>query len=268
MSVYSDRSGEPTLIDSIVGFIDLLGSRATADRELQERRLHQLVKGIRKARSLAALPSVDGYCATATFTDNIVIGFPVDQTGDPPLTDPDRVWAVLLRVIAAAASYQLELAKEGLFARGGIALGPLWLDETFVFGDGLNSAYKLESTVARYPRIVLSTELVDLVQWLKPHLTRGVSRSWLDSYLIKGWDGQVFISYLFDESTRVEKQDDFLQVHKDAVVEGLFDTRHQPGIYEKYLWLRTYHNYFCKKIGRQELLLDSPDDLYEFSELE
>jgi len=268
MSVYSERSPSPILLDSIVGFIDLLGSRvAASDRHSQQTRLDQLVAGIHKARSSAALPTVDGYCATATFTDNIVVGYPLDQTGDPPMSDPERVWAVLLRVLGSAAGYQLELAKEGLFVRGGIAIGPLWIDDLFVFGEGLNHAYDLESTKARYPRIVLSNEIVKLARWLKDYLT-GTSLEWLENYLVKGWDGAVFINYLFDESTRLEKESDFLEVHRAAIGAGLLDNRDSSAVYEKYLWLRTYHNYFCKRYGMKEFVLDSPGELYEFFELD
>jgi hypothetical protein len=263
-SIYEQRSEAPVLLDSIVGFIDLLGSKAAfADLENQQRRLDQLVRALRRAREVAALPAVDGFCATATFTDNIVVGYPLDQTGDPPRSDPELMWSVLVRVLGSMAGYQLELAKEGLFVRGGIAAGPLWIDDLFVFGDGLNVAYQLESGPARYPRVVLSEEIVGIARWLRPTLS-DTSKEWIDNYLVLSWDGVVFLNYLFDESTRIEQDSNYLDVHRSAVIAGLFDNQTCPAVYEKYLWLQTYHNYFCRTFGQQEFLIDARSESYEF----
>jgi hypothetical protein len=224
------------------------------------------VKAVGRARSLAALPDVDGYCSTATFTDNIVVGYPIDDTGSPPLSDPDKSWAVLLRVLASVAAYQLELSKEGLFVRGGIAIGPIWLDDLYVFGSGLNDAYKIESTHARYPRIVVSEQILELAVWLRPQL-KGASQQWLTNYFVTGWDGEWFVNYLWDEYTRDAPDSQFLEVHKQAVASGLFDSRGNPAVYEKYLWLRTYHNFFCEALFEPDKKLDVPPELYEFFSL-
>ena len=52
--VYTTRSLDPVLVESIVVFIDSLGSQAVArDRTLQQRRLEQLSTGIAAARKTA-----------------------------------------------------------------------------------------------------------------------------------------------------------------------------------------------------------------------
>jgi len=207
--VYTTRSLDPVLVESIVVFIDSLGSQAVArDRTLQQRRLEQLSTGIAAARKTAGLPSADGYCSTATFTDNIVIGFPIDKTGDPPLSDVDLTWAVYLRVLLAAASYQAELVRHGLFVRGGIATGPLWMDTNFVYGSGLIDAYKLEHEHAIYPRIIVSSHFVDIGKTLVGQLRSADSEAWLDNFLIHGRDGQYFINYLFDDRIQQAQRND------------------------------------------------------------
>ena len=207
--VYTTRSLDPVLVESIVVFIDSLGSQAVArDRTLQQRRLEQLSTGIAAARKTAGLPSADGYCSTATFTDNIVIGFPIDKTGDPPLSDVDLTWAVYLRVLLAAASYQAELVRHGLFVRGGIATGPLWMNTNFVYGSGLIDAYKLEHEHAIYPRIIVSSHFVDIGKTLVGQLRSAESEAWLDNFLIHGRDGQYFINYLFDDRIQQAQRND------------------------------------------------------------
>ena len=190
-------------------FIDSLGSQAAVmDRSLQQRRLEQLSMGITAPRDTAGLPSVDGYCSTATFTDNMVIGFPIDKTGDPPLSDVDLTWAVYLRVLLAAASYQAELVRHRLFVRGGIATGPLWMDTNFVYGSGLIDAYKLEHEHAIYPRIIVSSQFVDIGKTLVGQLRSAESEAWLDNFLIHGRDGQYFINYLFDDRIQQAQRND------------------------------------------------------------
>jgi len=55
--VYTTRSLDPVLVESIVVFIDSLGSQAVArDRTLQQRRLEQLSTGIAAARKTAGPP--------------------------------------------------------------------------------------------------------------------------------------------------------------------------------------------------------------------
>lgn len=45
--------------------------------------------------------------------------------------------------------------------RGGICKGPLYIDDTFVRGSGLVEAYEMESETAIYPRIILTSDIVN-----------------------------------------------------------------------------------------------------------
>jgi hypothetical protein len=70
----------------------------------------------------------------------------------------------------------LDLLKKGFFIRGAIAKGMLYHDGEMVFGEALVEAYRLESEVARFPRIMLAPEVADDVNGF----TReglGISRS-------------------------------------------------------------------------------------------
>lgn len=288
LAIYAARSNEPSLIDSIVVFIDSLGTKDTAvDRSHQQQRLKALSTGIAAARKNAALPDIDGFSATGAFTDNIVIGFPIDRTGDPVLSDPESSWAVLLRVLISAAAYQTELIRHDIFVRGGIAVGPLWMDPLMIFGSGLNEAYGLEQSVARYPRIVVSSEIVRAAESLSRNISN-VSRSWLGNLLIRGRDGAYFVNYLFDDQIASEQDgehpDDgvysgltdpvshsstasFLESHREAVGAGLFDNQATPSVYEKYLWAARYHNFYCDRYGYPDEALSQPDEGIEFMKL-
>jgi len=54
---------------------------------------------------------------------------------------------------------QAHLMYVGIFVRGGIAIGPTIHENGILYGEGMISAYKLESKSAIYPRIILSNKL-------------------------------------------------------------------------------------------------------------
>jgi hypothetical protein len=64
----------------------------------------------------------------------------------------------------------LALLHEGYFTRGGVCRGMLNHDTNMVFGEALVKAYKLESEVAKYPRIMLTKDVVEgaMASNLKP----------------------------------------------------------------------------------------------------
>jgi hypothetical protein len=53
------------------------------------------------------------------------------------------------------------LLDKGYLIRGAVVKGHLYHDNLSVFGDALVRAYVMESTVARFPRIMLSRDVVD-----------------------------------------------------------------------------------------------------------
>jgi hypothetical protein len=62
-------------------------------------------------------------------------------------------------LIQQIALLQVGSAFNGFFLRGGITIGEIIHDSESCFGPGLNRAYELESTVARFPRFVLDADV-------------------------------------------------------------------------------------------------------------
>jgi hypothetical protein len=88
----------------------------------------------------------------STFSDNIVMSVePVDEG---------------LSHLASQCSHMIvQLMKQGLYCRGGLALGDLLHEPTdnVVFGPAMIEAYDIERTIAGFPRVVLSGDVVDLL---------------------------------------------------------------------------------------------------------
>lgn len=77
------------------------------------------------------------------FSDSIVISKEVDE------------YFSFSDFVQFIAQLQFELLREGVLLRGGIDIGLVYHDDSFIFGSGMISAYLLESKVSKYPRITI-----------------------------------------------------------------------------------------------------------------
>jgi hypothetical protein len=166
------------------------------------------------------------------FTDNLVIGhlaWPYDR---------HPVELSLARTIHVTAYHQLSMTLHRFAVRGAITFGPLYMSSDIVFGESLVRAHELEIESARWPRIVLSDECLQLV----------ASDSTFADMVLVDTDGFGFVSYLncswFDTYADALGPD-VLSRHKSFVERGLSDFHGITTTYQKYVWLAQYHNYFC-----------------------
>ncbi|MCB9920520.1 MAG: hypothetical protein H6832_19110 [Planctomycetes bacterium] len=122
----------------------------------------------RQARMLDSLPPAmqedyraaqAGKATVQWFTDCAYINSSVD------LSSPLAAIRGLLSQFAGIASAQLLLLLEGQRLRGGIETGfAMDLGSGEIIGSGSTSAYRLESTVALYPRVVVGSRLWTLLE--------------------------------------------------------------------------------------------------------
>lgn len=128
--------------------------------------------------------------------------------------------------VSTVATWQRELLMSGLLCRGGITFGKHFVDDKFLFSKAMIDAYHLESQQARYPRILISTDLLQLV---KPKVYVN------NLPLINEDDGVCFIDYITENS---EVPSNALE---SAVTRILNDTKSSsPSVQEKLRWLARY----------------------------
>jgi hypothetical protein len=78
--------------------------------------------------------------------------------------------AGLAHLIYCLDQLTIRLLGAGFFLRGAIVKGRLFHDDKMVFGEALLLAYKLETEVARYPRIMIARDVaVDIQAFYKLH---------------------------------------------------------------------------------------------------
>jgi hypothetical protein len=199
---YINDGGQPQLRASVVAFVDILGYQALI-REAHQRGtaqslLIQLHEALIAAYAHLSENDIDGnriprsYLRTErdlfkirTFTDNIVIGYPIWDDAERELGS----------IFSDLAFFQLEMVTRGFFVRGAIAIGDLYMDDITVFGQGFLDAYDGESTKARDPRIILTTSAQESVMaHVKYYSYPSHSPQARDLY--RDADSQFFLNYL------------------------------------------------------------------------
>lgn len=229
----------------ILGYSDLI--QQATKLETQEQTLRDLysalsicrreLEGDELGNTFRNLTKKDDF-AIKTFTDNIVIGWPIRDNAESEFGT--AFWKL--------ANFQFNMAIRGYFIRGAISVAPVYVDEIAVFGDALGEAYNGESKLARDPRIILTTSAVAAAKEHLKYYYPQQSRAPHVRDILKDADGQWFINYL--ESVLIADEEhgpfytEFLQ-HKSAVENKLTMHKNNPPIWAKYTWIASYHNYFC-----------------------
>jgi len=144
-------------------FIDILGFKSLIHKSRSKGQEENIVSRIVNVLSLDRGAISDGYYQSRnvdkrsepvfhTFSDFIVGSVEVSPHG-------------LDCLLFAAWHITEDLLSKGLISRGGLAKGQVVFQATdeirsgFIFGPAFNEAYLLESTIANFPRIVLSREV-------------------------------------------------------------------------------------------------------------
>ena len=141
---YIRKSGSPALVWSVVVFIDILGYKNLV-KEAHEKGESQdflnklygvlvdAVKFLKDEPAKLLLPSLleKDFYKIRTFTDNIVIGYPIVE-------DAEREFRA---IFSKLSFFQMTMVNAGFFIRGAISIGDLYMDEFAIFGQGLTDAY-------------------------------------------------------------------------------------------------------------------------------
>lgn len=177
-----------------------------------------------------------------SFTDNVVLAQPGFSN------DFESEFGFIL---SSLREYQFNMSCEGFFIRGGLSIGPLFIDENSVYGTALLEAYELESKHAVNPIVVLSDDSMKLINH---HLTyyHGMQSPQVRDVL-RGPDGRYFINYLTESIYETESgyklATKLLRRHRNNVIAELKKRRTNPRVFDKFAWLAAYHNHFCDQVS-------------------
>lgn len=156
------RDGHPQFAESFVCLLDVLGTRAASQTLAKAEKLLAATHSA-LYRTRDRFDSPGDAAIVRWFTDNAGIAVPCSFR--------EVVWgrerAAVLNgsaPIIMAATIQLQLSNVGLFARGGMDLGPFFANAQFLYGPALVGAADVEKRAAVVPRVVLSDAYADFAR--------------------------------------------------------------------------------------------------------
>jgi len=196
-----------------VAFLDILGFKEMVESDLKGQSNKHLSKLFKCHQSAAQIFHDGPDCQISQFSDSIVIS--------KPFAAESFEWFAI-----RIAQYQQLLLREELLCRGGIAVNKHFSNGSFTFSAGLIDAYRVESRAARYPRVVISPDVMDLIF---------PGRTVPPSFLIQEDDGLYFVDYI-GLDLRKRRQ---LEISIGRIVAELLQTG-DAAVKEKGLWLAAY----------------------------
>ncbi|MBN8628891.1 MAG: hypothetical protein J0M17_25745 [Planctomycetes bacterium] len=215
-----------------VAFLDVLGFSEMVAADIGDDKQYFLGKLFRCHQSAANIFRDDPNCTITQFSDSIVVAQPYDAK--------NFEWFV-----KRVAEYQRLLLDEELLCRGGISVNKHFSNGSFTFSAGLIAAYQVESRLARYPRVVISQDVLELV-------LPKTSRTRLPRALMREDDGLVFVDYIGHTQRKRPKK---LRGAVGKIV-GRLANREEPSVKEKALWLAAYSDAVLKTKLRRPRFTD------------
>ena len=181
----------------IVGYLDLLGAKSQMNNDADSTFLRTVYDCYKTAEAFTTnmREIIGSPFKTKIFSDNIIIALP--SAGTEPNNHPI---IALNRMSAIVGMLQRTLLGRNILSRGSITYGELFIDDLIVFGKALIQAYEIESTVALFPRVVISEDAQKYDTKLEPN-----NRHTSVNHLRKDNDGMFFLDYLnFPEDPTVQ----------------------------------------------------------------
>lgn len=240
-------------IEALVTFVDILGFKDIVEKKEPEDILKILEK-VKHFNGSGCEVGDETEARTVQFSDSIIRVRPFG---------PEHDYGVLYHELSDLVFLQGELIHQGVFIRGGIAMGKVYLEGNTIFGPAFNRAYELESRFANYPRIVLDHEIFGNGDLRSKHNSNEDEDKHLKSQLRQDGDGLYFVDYLKAFLSVIDDLSDmpvFIEKCKELILENIKNTKQQSSVLLKYLWLAKYYNEVVQQgKGGGKYLISSAD---------
>jgi hypothetical protein len=227
----SERDSTMAYAQRYVAFVDILGfSDFVSLTESSPAEYDALLSVLREMRSRSA-PSMS--------TKLIGDGFVSQQFSDSIVLSEGNSWLGLANLIETIERLAIELLKRGRLIRGGIAKGLLHHEDSLMFGPAFLEAYRLENTIAKFPRIVLSRQVLSDIRQFGSGTLDGVDAVPFRSFCRLAEDGPAYVHVLANVAALSATEAAQCQSQLEAQLEN---TMHEPSRFEKVKWFAVYWN--------------------------
>lgn len=242
--VYSER---------YVAFLDILGFTDAVARSASDphhvRSIADALQGL--SQSVLDVHRVHGHDFKSTmFSDSIILSCAVSKAG-------------LMHLLLAIGDLAISLLAAGLLTRGGLSKGLFYHNDGLAFGPAVLEAYKIENSIARYPRTVLAQSVWEDFNkhWPSGHEKKN------EPLVCLGEDGPAFVNIFvmlkWYERLAPERRAQVRLADKQAILYGrllvlLMQAMHNPNHYEKVRWLAQFWNAHVAENSELYLRLSLP----------
>jgi len=210
------RKGE---CDKIAGILDWLGHISTRDVE----------------------PDTEYSPQVITFSDSVIRIHNIENQS--------YRMGLLFSEILGILTAQMELVFRGILIRGAMTIGEVASSPNRVFGPGFVEAYQLESQIAQYPRIIVSSKALRMLDesdiLIAEHHSRQIEKEFVKNLLKLDSDGVWFIDYLGKCESEIDDPRNYynlLRKHRNLITKNLRSFRTFNVDIHKHTWLAQYHN--------------------------
>jgi len=225
--------------DRFVAFVDILGFSDLVKKTKNDQKLRQQVTD--------ALKQVQKFHSPETGESGLRVHYFSDSLIASTTKTAHGLWHLLLSLDSLAWN----LLGMDVLVRGGVAVGNIYYEDKIVFGEGVIEAYRLENTIAKFPRIILGRSVYELA---KAYANEGgVWSEYVRARLMRDNDGVVFLNFLNDMAAgnfvmdSVPNSGEMPWVVMGNQIRELIQNRinttlESPDIYAKAEWLAKYWN--------------------------
>jgi len=167
-------------------------------------------------------------------------------------------------LVAKLRELSISLLAQGFFTRGAICKGLLHHDDQMVFGEALIKAYTLETTVVKYPRIMITKDVVD-------DAMRSEKSKEFSEFIVRAEDGPSYVHVLwqiamilgiYQENASHKGSEHFIKWYSEiqAVIERKFaESVDTPKHFDKVKWFANYWNQTLDPLaGKFFMHIDGP----------
>jgi hypothetical protein len=237
-------------------FIDILGFKNHINElEINDKpnmdkveSIHIALKKIKEIGENSQVGSQD--CKISQFSDNIVISFSYYERGQ------------FLSLLLSILHIQLELVQMGFLIRGGISIERLFHSNEFVFGKALVKAYELESKQAKYPRIILNDDAIEIAKEFGEHNPKQEEK-YIRQLAKKDDDGQWYLDYFqsamsefdtysYEYGEVIEVSYKYIENIENNFLSNFNSMDKKCGYYDKLDWLNNKLNDFKNYLSELE----------------
>lgn len=174
----------------------------------------------------------------SVFSDSIVISYKMETGG--------AGFNVLVDLIYICN----DLLSLGILVRGGVTIGQLIHEDNKCFGPAMVEAYRIETKIAKYPRIIIDPEVITYdLKYRGENNTLEFEKKYIRNLIDYDEDGLMYLDYL--GSFREVDEDDvylgYLCKVKKFIIDSISSFSGNQEILSKYGWLKSYFNKTVRK---------------------